>query len=87
MRVMTVDTGHSMGQNLLVHGNRQACLLVAFAADLIAVHFQQEGIFRSMGQVTGKTVTHRHRTMHIGITKMTTKILVTDKTKLPCRPD
>lgn len=86
MGVMTVNTGHPMGQHLLMHGNRQPCFLVTFAANFITVHFQQKGIFGRMGQMAGRTITHSHWTMDIRITKMATKILVAEKTEFPRRP-
>jgi hypothetical protein len=56
-----------MGQNLLMHGNRQARLLVAFTTDFVAIHFQQEGVFGGMGQMASGTITNSYRTMNIRI--------------------
>ena|GEM_PF-6922859 len=86
MGVMTVNTGHPMGQHLLMHGNRQPCFLVAFTANFITVHFQQKGIFGRMRQMAGRAITNSHRSVNIGITKMTAKALVAEEAEFPWRP-
>ncbi len=86
MGVMTVNTGHPMGHHLFMHGNRQPCFLVAFTADFVAVHFQQKGIFGRMRQMAGRAITNSHRSVNIGITKMTAKALVAEEAEFPWRP-
>lgn len=65
MGIMTIHAIHSLGHNLFMHIGSQTFFGMTFITNTIFIHFQERRKFGAMGQMTGRTITHLHRTMNI----------------------